>query len=157
MKIFISFVFFVWLFMGCSVHYTHHQAKMIIFKTAHFAYADAGFIHDNGSEVKLEILEGGHPAFILTLGRKICKDGVCLKKSRFIHKELSAYYDEDILEQIFLAKPIFKGKNLLKTPQGFRQKLVKEGAYDINYEVSQESIYFKDKIAHILIKIKPLP
>lgn len=104
----------------------------------------------------MEIFEGGHPVLDLEIGRKICKGKVCVNKSDFVHRELSPYYEADILQQLFLGKPIFSAKGIERNSLGFSQKLFKAKAYDISYNVSRDAIRFKDKIAKILIKIKKI-
>ena len=140
------------VFIGCTPNYTKHEANLIVFKTAQMAYADAGFVHHNGEDLKIVILVVGQPVFTLEVGRKICLDGLCLKKSKWVKKNLSPIYPEDILQNIFLGKPIFEGLNKKRILGGFEQKLFKKDAYDISYKVIGNKIRFKDKIAKILIK-----
>ncbi len=139
-------------FTACTPNYTKHEAHLIVFKTPKTAYADAGFVHHNGEALKVVILVVGQPVFTLELGRKICLDGLCLKKSKWVKEHLSPFYPADILQNIFLGKPIFKGEKFQRIVGGFEQKLFKEGAYDISYKVIGNKMRFKDKIAKILIK-----
>ena len=144
------------MLQACVAPLNHHEPRKIIFKTPHMAYADAGFIHDNGSELKVEIFMAGHAALVLEMGRKICMDGYCFKKKDFVKKYLNSYYPEDILQQIFLGKPIFEGTNLTKLANGFSQTIIKEGTYQISYKVTHDTIRFKDGISRILIKTEKL-
>jgi len=144
------------LLTGCTPNYTKHEASLIVFKTPTMAFADAGFVHHNGDALKIVILVVGQPVFTLELGRKICLDGSCLSKEKFIHQRLSPYYPRDILQNIFLGKPIFTSMNLVKGTGGFKQRLYKEDAYDIYYSVNDGQIRFKDKLSRILIKSKKI-
>lgn len=142
---------------GCTPIYTKHEAKLIVYKTAKLSYADAGFIHSNSEDdLKIEILIVGQPAFTLELGRKICLDGACLKKSKWIRENLSPHYPQELLQNVFLGKPIFGGERMIKKSQGFEQKLYKKDAFDISYRVTAKAIRFKDKITKILIKTKEI-
>jgi len=67
---------------------------------------------------------------------------------------LSANYPKDTLERIFRAKPVFNGKNVEKKRNGFTQKLLMPGKYDIEYTVFNNETVFRDTINKILIKIK---
>jgi len=142
--------------MGCTPNYTKHEASLIVFKTPKMAFADAGFVHHNGEALKIVILVVGQPVFTLELGRKICLDGSCLSKEKFIHKNLNPLYPRDILQNIFLGKSLFEGQNLVKQDGGFKQRVYKEGFYDIYYSVKNDQIKFKDKISKILIKTKKI-
>ena len=142
--------------MGCTQNYTKHEASLIVFKTPQMAFADAGFIHHNGEAIKIVILVVGQPVFTLEVGRKICLDGSCLSKEKFIHQRLNPYYPRDILQNIFLGKSVFGGQNLVRQEDGFKQRLYKEGSYDIYYSVKNSQIRFKDKISKILIKTKKI-
>lgn len=143
-------------FVACTPNYTKHEADLIVFKTPKIAFADAGFVHHNGQDLKVVILVVGQPVFTLELGRKICLDGLCLKKSKWVKQNLSPHYPADILQNIFLGKPVFEGENLRRVVGGFEQKLFREGAYDISYKVIGDTMRFKDKIAKILIKKKKI-
>lgn len=144
------------LFTGCTPHYTKHEASLIVFKTAQMAFSDAGFVHHDGESLKIVILTVGQPVFTLELGRKICLDGSCLSKDTFIKQHLNPLYPRDILQNIFLGKAIFDGKNLFNQKVGFTQRFYKEGFYDIYYSVKKGQVKFKDKISKILIKTKKI-
>ena len=144
------------VFTACTPPLKNHEARTIVFKTPKLAYADAGFVYDNGSDVKVEIFIAGHPVFTLELDRKICLDGYCFKKKDFITKYLNSDYDEDILHQIFLGKKIFDSEGLSLEPDGFSQTIFKKSSYQISYKVTHDTIRFRDKISKILIKIKKL-
>ncbi|HHB94853.1 MAG TPA: hypothetical protein ENK88_06885 [Campylobacterales bacterium] len=78
----------------------------------------------------------------------------CMEKKDFNAKMLSANYPDTLLENIFKSKPIFNEKNLEKNSNGFIQKIIKDGEYDINYSVDNNKTKFKDKKNNILIKVK---
>ena len=78
----------------------------------------------------------------------------CLSKQSFNRDVLSAFYPDDLLEQIFRGKEVFGGEGLTKTRNGFTQKIVKKGKYNIQYSVLNKQILFRDTMNDILIKVK---
>ena len=78
----------------------------------------------------------------------------CMEKKDFNEKVLDASYPETLLENIFRAKPIFDKKNVVKTENGFSQKLTKENEYDISYRVKGNQRIFRDTLNKILIKVR---
>ena len=76
MKIFLSLLM-TFVFIACAPVYTKHEASVITFKTPNTSFADAGFIHNNGEDIKVIILVVGQAVFTLEIGRKVCLDGKC--------------------------------------------------------------------------------
>lgn len=144
------------LLTACAKPYTTHEAHLIVFKTPSMAYADAGFVHKNEDAVRVELMQAGHPVMVLELNRKICLNGSCFKKERFIQTKLSPHYPSSLLHDIFLGRPLFNRSGLIEEATGFTQKLSVPQAYDINYKVTQGTIRFQDRVANILIKIQKL-
>ena len=136
--------------------YVTQNSALIIFKTPAFKYADMGFIYENGEEIKAEIYSSGQPLMSLEISESsVCMSLLeCMGKSAFNAEVLSSQYPEDILENIFRGKAIFNGEGLEKNRNGFTQKIIKEGKYDIDYSVLTNEIIFRDTINTILIKIK---
>jgi len=144
-------------FQACGApSYLKENAALIVFKTPTFKYADMGFIYENRNEVKAEIYGSGQALMSL----KITESSVCMSLFECMSKEgfnktvLSSMYPNEILDNIFRGKPIFKDKNLEKNRNGFTQRLVNQNKYDIHYSVLNNDIVFRDTINAILIKIK---
>jgi hypothetical protein len=78
----------------------------------------------------------------------------CMGKKRFNQEVLSAFYPDEILDDIFRGKAIFNGVGVTKNSNGFTQKIIKENKYNIDYSVLKNEIIFRDTINTILIKIK---
>ncbi len=72
----------------------------------------------------------------------------------FNRSVLSASYPDDLLEHIFRGQELFGGEGLTKTRNGFTQKIVKKGKYNIQYSVLNKQILFRDTMNDILIKVK---
>jgi len=144
-------------FQACGTpSYLKENAALIVFKTPTFKYADMGFIYENKNEVKAEIYGSGQALMSLKItGSSVCMSLLeCMSKKSFNKTVLSSLYPNEILDNIFRGKPIFKEKNLKRNRNGFTQKLVKENKYDIHYSVLNNEIVFRDTINAILIKIK---
>ena len=150
----VAFIFIVDGCTGLSVQ--KEESAFIVMKTATFKYADMGFITQNRSEVNVEIYGAGQPLMSLEInGMNVCMSTFkCMEKRDFNAKILHASYPETVLENIFRAKPIFSEKNLEKNPNGFSQKIVKDGIYNISYTVKGGERIFRDKINKILIKVR---
>ena len=144
------------IFSGCAPkEYVQQHAAFIMFKTPTFRYADMGFIYENEKEIKVEIYGSGQALVSLEFtGDSICMSLMeCMDKSTFNEEVLSGYYPEDILEHIFMGKPIFNKKSLVPKGNGFTQKIVKKEKYEINYTVLNNQIIFHDTINAIVIKV----
>ena len=85
----------------------------------------------------------------------ICVGSLCNTKHGFNQSYLVGSYPDDFIENILQKKPIFNGRGLTKTSKGFVQKIICE-KYGIKYQVTNKSIYFKDKKNNILIKLKEI-
>jgi hypothetical protein len=150
----VAFIFIVDGCTGLSVQ--KQESAFIVMKTATFKYADMGFITQSRSEVNVEIYGAGQPLMSLEInGMNVCMSTFkCMAKSDFNAKILHASYPETVLENIFRAKPIFSEKNLKKNSNGFSQKIVKDGIYNISYTVKGGERIFRDKTNKILIKVR---
>ncbi|MCK4441360.1 MAG: hypothetical protein KAU90_05095 [Sulfurovaceae bacterium] len=154
----ISTIFFI--LTGCTsknlVKEKNQESAFIVLKTPQMKYADMGFIYKNNSFVKVEIYSMGQPIMSLDInGMNVCMSTFkCMEKKDFNAKMLSANYPDTLLENIFKSKPIFNGKNLEKNSNGFIQKIIKDNEYDITYTINKNNTRFKDRVNHILIKVK---
>lgn len=144
-------------FSACATKsYTKQDSALIIFKTPTFKYADMGFIYQNDEALKIEIYGSGQALMSL----EIQKDSVCMSllecmsKESFNRQVLNENYPKEVLENIFRGKKIFDQEGLVKNSNGFTQKIVKEGKYDIQYNVLNNHITFHDRINAITIKVK---
>jgi len=144
-------------FNACTgVEPEKEESAFIIIKTKTMRYADMGFISNNSSRVKVEIYGAGQPLVSLEINSmNVCMSTFkCMEKKDFNEKILNVSYPETLLENIFRAKPIFSKKNLEKNTNGFSQKIVKDGIYNISYTVKGGERIFRDKINKILIKVR---
>jgi len=137
-------------------NYVTQNSALIIFKTPAFKYADMGFIYENEEEIKVEIYSSGQPLMSLEISEtSVCMSLLeCMGKNAFNAEVLSSMYPENILENIFRGKAIFSAEGLEKNRNGFTQKIIKEGKYNIDYSVLNNEVIFRDTINTILIKIK---
>ena len=139
-----------------SKEYIKQNAAFIMFKTPTFKYADMGFIYENEKEVKVEIYGSGQALMSLEISEtSVCMSLLeCMGKSAFNKEVLSSMYPEGILENIFRGKPLFNGLGLERKGDGFTQKIIKKDKYNIEYNVLNNQIIFRDTINTILIKVK---
>jgi hypothetical protein len=147
----------VGLFWGCSSvspSPVPQKSLFVVWKSPSLKYADQGFLYMKPKKLKLEVYASGQPALnISILPSQICTGPLCMSKKSFNAKYLSKYYPENTLESILTAKPIFGGKNLKKSSNGFIQK-IKSSHYNITYKVTDSSVEFIDRASNIIIKIK---
>jgi len=144
------------LLNGCSTLTPKTQeSAFIVMKTPKFKYADMGFI-TTASTVNVEIYGAGQPLMSLEInGMNVCMSTFkCLEKKDFNAEVLSSSYPDTLLENIFRAKPIFNKENLVKTKDGFSQKLTKDNEYDISYSIKGNQRIFRDTLNKILIKVR---
>ena len=141
-----------------SKEYTKQESVFIVFKTPTFRYADLGFIYENDEEIKVEIYSSGQAIMSLKISHNaVCMSLLeCMNKKSFNKKVLSKYYPDTVLDNIFKGQKIFNGENVVKTSNGFTQRLMKTNKYNINYSVLNKQILFRDRMNDIIIKIKRL-
>lgn len=143
-------------FTACSVtNYQHTQTKLIIIKSPLIKFADVGYIRNSDKSISLELFTAGQRVEEITINHLICVSQGCMSKSGFNEEYLSAEYPDDILQNILLARPIFSGENMVKTADGFEQKIDAQ-KIQITYRVSANVTYFKDRKNNIILKIKDI-
>ncbi|RLA79974.1 MAG: hypothetical protein DRG78_11890 [Epsilonproteobacteria bacterium] len=147
-------ILFVLLFTACSTkNYEHTQTKVIIIKSPLLKFSDLGYIRNTDDSLSLELFSAGQRVEEITINNLVCVTKGCMSKSGFNEEYLNEKYPDEILQNIILARPIFNSRNLIKTKNGFEQKIVNENFFII-YRVSSNQTYFKDKRNNILLKIK---
>ncbi len=151
MKILLAF--FVFLLYGCSIkQYEINESKIIVIKSPQLKYADLGYIRSSGDALKVELYEMGNLVKSIEINKLICVDEGCMSKSSFNAEYLNENYPSEILKNVILGRAIYGGKNLKRTKNGFVQ-MIEDGYVDIDYEVKDKNIRFKDKKNGILVKI----
>jgi hypothetical protein len=127
----------------------------IMIKTDKIKIYDTGFIDVKNGLISVKVLNLGVQILdIQIIKSKICIDSNCFKDEIFNEKFLSKEYENDFLKKIVLKEPLFDGKEVNSSENGFTQELFKDGKFDIIYRVDKKQSYFKDKINKILIKIR---
>jgi len=147
---------FVLIFSACSTkNFEHTSSKIIIIKSPKIKFSDLGYIRHTNKEIELELFVAGHAVENISINHLICVTKGCMSKSGFNEEYLSKHYPDDILQNILLAQPIFKGKNLQKKENGFIQK-ISSNDIDIKYSVQPNVTFFKDRKNRIIFKIKTM-
>ena len=130
------------------------KSALITMKTKKFAFSDTGFYKNSPEKITIQAYSSGIGVGELKFFKD--KDSICIKnycntKKWFTDNFLSRDYPQDLILNILDKKPIFEAKNLIKTKDGFTQKI---GA--IKYRVNKHEIYFKDSTNKLIIKIKDM-
>jgi hypothetical protein len=140
------------LFSGCMKNYDLNSSKLIVIRSPQIKYADLGYIRGSGDDLKIELYAMGNVVKSININNFICVDDGCMLKSVFNAKYLNANYPSDILENVITGHAIYDGKNLRKLYDGYVQDIRDENV-DIEYEVTKESIRFRDRKNAIFLKI----
>ncbi|MFA6192887.1 MAG: hypothetical protein WC665_11140 [Sulfurimonas sp.] len=142
------------LFSACSVkNYEQTKTKVLIIKSPKIKFADIGYIRNSNEKIELELFIAGKCIDRISVNTLICVSDGCMSKSSFNKDYLSAFYDEDVLQNILLGTPIFGGKNRVKTEDGFEQN-ISDANMEISYKVTPHVVSFKDRKNNIIFTIK---
>lgn len=145
---------FILVFSACSLkHYDHTKTKIIIIKSPKIKFADVGYIRNSGDSIELELFIAGNCIERISINHLICVRGGCMTKGSFNRDYLNHSYPSDILQNILLGEPVYEAVNMVKTQDGFKQR-IDDGEVLIEYEVTPYAVVFKDKKSGILFKIK---
>ncbi len=144
-------------FSGCTVkEYKTTEPKLITLKTKQLRFNDVGFIRKEGSSVQAELFSAGQAVERFEINHLVCVSAGCLTKSAFNADYLSPEYPDELIQNVLLGKPVFNGVGLHRSDSGFEQSIKGKG-FDIYYSVEPEQVYFKDRLNHILVKIRDIP
>jgi hypothetical protein len=131
------------------------EGVFVVWKSPAMKYADQGFLYHEGEKVRLEIYASGQAVMKLTVTpSQVCSGALCMSKKECNLRYLSPSYPEPLLEEVLEGEPIFGGEGMEKKDHGFTQRIIKVGAYEIDYSVLNGSVVFRDTINEILIKIQ---
>ena len=147
-------LFLVLFLTSCSLKHdiTFSAPYKIIIKTEDIAIADSGFVKKADGYKSIEIFTVGKLALHVELSNDACINGYCTDRLDFNRRFFGYKHYTNLLDDILDKKEIYNGVGKVETKNGFEQK-IKTKQYDIVYRVTQNSIYFKDKTNHILIKL----
>jgi hypothetical protein len=146
----------VFLFSGCSTkNFSQRESKVVFIKSPLLKFSDIGYIKTQNTAVELDLYSAGVAVERISIDTLVCTKDGCMPKGMFNSRYLNGAYPEDTMQNILLAKPIFHGKNLQKTPAGFTQK-IHNLHVDIIYRVTPKETFFKDKKNKIIVKLKDL-
>jgi hypothetical protein len=142
---------------GCAPkQYAISEPRLIVLKTPKIKFADTGYIRTSGDEVEVELFSAGQAAGRITINRLVCVEGEgCSSKSDFNADYLNPAYPDETMKNVLLGRPIFEGKTLKRTAEGFEQHL-SGASYEIAYRVTGGQIVFRDRKNRILIRIKAI-
>ncbi len=142
------------LFVGCTTkELSHKESWIVVVKSPKLKFNDIGYILHDGERVELQLYEAGSAIESFSINHLICIKSGCMRKSSFNAEYLNSAYDDELLQDLLLRRPIFGGKNLQYNEKGFKQHIVSD-AYDITYCVTANTLYFKDGKNRILFKLR---
>ena len=155
----VSTALLLFILSGCAVkkEITRSEAYVITIKNKQIALSDTGFINHGNAYDSVQIFSAGNLLFHLeVMGNYVCMDGKCLDRLAFNQNFFQAEHYAELMQDIMAQKPIYDGKFLRQTPQGFEQELIFETSH-ILYKVENAHSSFKDTQNGILIRLKRLP
>lgn len=156
-KNYILYIICILLFVSCSTKKSVFTSKQIVLtiKSKNIKYHDISMMKSSKSSILIDGFLAGTKIFNLSISKNICMNGICLTPELFNTKFLSTKYENDILKNIFTKLPLFAGENMIKHENGFTQTLHTKH-YNISYTVTNNNVYFEDKVNRILIKLKEI-
>ena len=142
---------------GCSLKTPYQSSKpyFVVIKNAQMAVSSTGFIKKDNQRINLQLFSAGTPILNLHVESFICSGLTCASRKSFNEEFFGYAHYESFIDELLRLKPIYEGKNLLKTDRGFKQEIVTKN-YEIVYRVEDGNLYFKDKKNKILIRLKEL-
>lgn len=158
MKKLVVFVLSLLLFSGCSIKKDIEQSQSVkvVFKSKDIRVLDVGFLNYAKDYEHLQVLSLSQVVFDIEVkDERVCINSNCFAPKYFNQKILSPFYEDSFIKNILRFLPIKKGQNLKYTDDGFEQ-IIKQENIDIIYKVDKKSLYFKDNLENILIRINLL-
>ena len=158
-----SYLLIIFLFAGCSFKGVNikkqpntavSKSQLITLKTKRFAFSDSGFYKSDDKKVLIQAYSSGvgiGEIQVYKTQNLVCVKRYCNTKEWFNENFLSKYYPKDLILNVLEKKPIFDGKNLTKTKDGFVQKIG-----SIKYKVTKSEVFFKDLKNRIIIRLRDL-
>lgn len=160
MKIVLHVSFLLLLFLsGCATkqEITSSETYIITIKNKQIALSDTGFINQGKDYTNVQIFSAGSVLFNLEMmGNNICLDGRCMDKLAFNQQFFQEEHYAKLMQEIIAKQPIYEGKNLHQTSNGFDQELELPNSHLI-YKVEGSNLTFRDMKNGILMRLKQLP
>lgn len=145
----IFFLICIIVFGGCATkNLTKQNGVLFTMVSPDFKFSDAGFIKTSNKSTELQIYSSGVNILKISIKDKICYNGVCKDEIEFNRNFLKMPYYKGFFAEILGKKPIYNGRDLVKTDCGFDQNLS-----NITYQICDNKVYFKNqKGVKIVIK-----
>lgn len=102
--------------------------------------SDAGFLRVYKNSVHLQIYSSGVSVLEIVVKDRICMNNACKDELAFNKDFFTKEHYRGFFDEILRKKPIYNGKNLVKTECGFEQNL-----RNLSYKVCGKELFFKDK------------
>ena len=141
---------------GCAGPKPVSTPAVVTFKTPKLKIHDTAFVTLKGRDVGIEVYTAGTLVLEIHAGSMVCINGGCISDDEFTAEYLSPDYPARILGTIARKEPIGLDGEIRQTADGFVQKIVSKGLYDITYHVKKNEVFFRDRQNQIIIMIKTL-
>ena len=149
----ISLFIIILLLIGCAKPQVSTQSAIIAFKTKDFRVYDTAFVKKTNQDINIEVYKAGVLSFTLFIGNMICINKECMDEEEFSVRFLNKYYPKKFLKTLFNKKTLkLKNSKIIQLKDGFKQS-AKTKNYDILYISKKDSLFFRDRLNHILIKL----
>lgn len=146
----LSIFIFLFALSSCSNKVIVKQSYLLLIKSKKIKFNDAVFINADEDNLEIVVLSLGKSIANIKIHKEssVCLDYICYDAKSFNAQYLTSKYDDELLNNIFRAKPIFNKKNIEINKNGFRQEIG-----DITYKKMGKHILFKDKKENIIIRL----
>jgi len=140
-------------FIGCAKPQITSHSAVVILKTKGFRVYDTAFVKKTDQDINIEVYKAGVLSFTLFIGNMICINKECMDEEEFSVRFLNKYYPKKFLKTLFNKKTLkLKNSKIIQLKDGFKQS-AKTKNYDILYISKKDSLFFRDRLNHILIKL----
>ena len=146
----------LFILAGCTAPRPVSTPAVVTFKTPKLKVHDTAFVTLAGRDVEIEVYTAGTLVLEIHAGSMVCINGGCISDDEFTAKYLSPEYPARILGTIARKEPIDLDGKIKRTDEGFVQRIVSKGLYDITYSVKKNEVFFRDRANQIIIMIRTL-
>ncbi len=141
---------------GCASPRPVSHPAVVTFKTSKLRIHDTAFVTLSGKDVAIEVYTAGTLVLDIHAGSMVCINGGCISDDEFIAEYLSPHYPARILGAIARKEVLDMEGSVTSRSDGFMQRIIADGMYDITYTVRKNEVFFRDRINNIIIAIKIL-
>jgi hypothetical protein len=128
----------------------------VTIKSPNIKLSGLGFYKKGGSYVNLQVFTGALATLNYESSTTICVNDNCMTRGIFNNNFFMHAHYSQLIDDILAGKPIYNSQNLVKTQNGFSQKIVKDKEYNIFYQMSNNDVEFEDSKNRVYIRLKKI-